>query len=233
MAQQYQILLIEDDLPLAELVVDFLQDYEFAVTHAVNGEDALTQSIETFDLIICDVMLPDCEGFELIPRLNVPEQTPVLFLTAVIDDHSQIKGLEIGAADYILKPVSPEVLLARVRANIRLHERRNYSNVIALGELKLDKTLEEIHYLGQTLELTRQEYEILSFFIDQGNTTISRDELFEKVIGRPYDGQDRAADLRISRLRKKLSALDFDELSIDSIRNKGYRFKYWAHISHG
>lgn len=228
---QYQLLLIEDDLPLAELIIDFLQDYEFSVSHADEGKKAIALTKkQRFDLVICDILLPDIEGFELLPKLSLAHQCPVIFLTAILDDSSQIKGLGMGASDYIMKPVAPEILLARIRANIRQIEGRTLSDNLSIGPLYIDKSHEKITYHGKDLTLTSQEFEIIWFFCAQGDKIIDREMLFQELIGRPYDGQDRAADLRISRLRKKLLTLGYKELTIDSIRSKGYLFKFWASL---
>ncbi|TKB47455.1 response regulator transcription factor [Thalassotalea mangrovi] len=231
-AKTYTILLIEDDQPLAELVSDYLNDFEFRVTWADNGHDALTQiKRQAFDLILCDIMLPDTNGFDLLPELSTQPHVPILFLTAMTDSSSQVKGLNAGAADYILKPVDPEVLLARIRANIRVVERRTQATTLTLGNLYLDKATAQVTYYGKALDLTAQEFEIFWYFAQRGDDIINRDSLFEDVIGRSYDGKDRAADLRISRLRKKLISVGLEELTIISVRNKGYVFKYWAHLN--
>lgn len=228
----YKLLLIEDDAPLAELIADYLSDFEFEVIKAHTGQDALTLVEQnTFDLIICDVMLPDIEGFDLLPHLAQHQHCPLLFLTALSDNVSQIKGLNLGSCDYIVKPVEPELLLARIRANIRLQENRNQTSLLTIGDLKLDRANETGLYKEVNLELTHQEFEILWFFGLKGEVVIDKDTVFSEVIGRPYDGKDRAADLRFSRLRKKLTARGYPELTVDSIRNRGYLFKYWAHIS--
>ncbi|WP_394175849.1 response regulator transcription factor [Thalassotalea litorea] len=230
--KNYHLLLIEDDIPLAELVSDYLNDYEFAVTCVHSGQEAIEQAQNAaFDLILCDIMLPDIDGFELLPNLDIGPQVPVLYLTAMTDSMSQIKGLNAGAADYILKPVDPEVLLARIRANIRMMERRTQATSLTLGNLFLDKTTAQATYYGKRLDLTAQDFEIIWYFAQRGDDIVDRDSLFEDIIGRSYDGKDRAADLRISRLRKKLSTVGLEELSIVSIRNKGYVFKYWAHLN--
>ncbi|TLU67367.1 response regulator transcription factor [Thalassotalea litorea] len=228
----YQLLLIEDDIPLAELVSDYLNDFEFNVTCVNCGQDAIAHVKNSdFDLVLCDIMLPDINGFELLPSLSLSPQIPVLFLTAMTDSVSQIKGLNAGAADYILKPVDPEVLLARVRANIRMMERRTQSTALTLGNLFLDKATAQATYHGKRLDLTAQDFQIIWYFAMRGDDIVDRDSLFQDIIGRTYDGKDRAADLRISRLRKKLSAVGLEELTIVSIRNKGYVFKYWAHLN--
>ncbi|MDN3651841.1 response regulator transcription factor [Thalassotalea ponticola] len=230
--KNYDLLLIEDDLPLAELVSDYLSDFEFNVVCVNDGENALRQIQQNrFDIILCDIMLPDTDGFNLLPSFLSNPHVPVLFLTAMTDSSSQVKGLNAGACDYILKPVDPEVLLARVRANIRMVERRALASSLTLGNLSLDKTTSQAKYCGETLDLTAQEFEVIWYFAQRGDDVVDRDSLFTDLIGRSYDGKDRAADLRISRLRKKLLAAGFDELTIVSIRSKGYVFKYWAYLN--
>lgn len=227
----FNLLLIEDDQPLAELTQEYLNDFEFDVTWVETAE-AAANAIEAqqFDLIICDVNLPDQQGFELITSLHLPINLPVIFLTALSDNDSQIKGLDSGACDYVVKPVEPILLLARIRAHIRHSNPAATNDTLEVADLHLDKIHKQAKFKDETLKLTNQEFDLLWYLVGKGDTVISRETMFREVIGREYDGIDRAADLRASRLRKKMEALGLPELTVDSIRNQGYVFNYWAQI---
>jgi DNA-binding response OmpR family regulator len=227
----FNILLIEDDKELAELTKEYLELFEFSVVSVESGTEAISaSSSKSFDLIICDVNLPDIQGFELIGKLTLEPLTPVLFLTALSDTNSHITGLNSGACDYIIKPVEPEILLAKVRAHLRLINPTAAGEVIEIADLALDNIHKTFHFKQQQIKLTAQEFEMLWFFVSKGDTVITREQIFSEVIGREYDGADRAADLRVSRFRKKMESLNLQELEIESIRNQGYVFNYWATI---
>lgn len=219
-----KLLLIEDDLPLAELTQDFLLDNGFKVMHAADGQAGLKKCKENiYDLIICDVMLPDISGFKLIKKIRNIIPTPTLFLTAINEDDEQVRGLELGAIDYIVKPVSPSILLARIR-NILFQLNKNIKDQIItldLFEINRQQGLCKIH--GEVVPLTPSEFSllwILARFIGQ---PISRELLFKETVGREYDGLDRTIDGRISRLRKKLEAMASGQFTIRTVWSKGYQ----------
>lgn len=222
------ILLIEDDAPLAELIGDYLADHLYRVRVCANAAAAL-EAIRTFlpDLVLCDVNLPDMPGFALLGKLGLAPEVPCLFLTALSDKASQLEGFTLGAADYIIKPVDPDILLARIRAHLRQGQE---CQQLQLGELQLDKQSLQARFAGQLIDLTGYEFELLWYFVSRGSGTVSREQLFLALLDRPYDGKDRAIDLRISRLRKKLSLQGLAELDIISVRNRGYLFTYWARV---
>ncbi|WP_448569212.1 response regulator transcription factor [Thalassotalea ganghwensis] len=221
------ILLIEDDEALAELIADYLRDNYFEVTTAHTAKQAKVQADQQhFDLIVCDVMLPDGNGFHLIKTLFQTQQGPVIFLTALGDDASHIEGLEVGAVDYIAKPISPPVLLARINAALRKVQSNQGEHIVQFGPFIFDSRTKTLLNQKQRVDLTNQEFDILWLFINHLNKPLARDFLFENIVGRAYDGSDRAADLKISRLRKKLQLLELNQLSIESIRNQGYVFRY-------
>ncbi|MDC2888750.1 response regulator transcription factor [Psychrosphaera algicola] len=205
---KFNLLLIEDDQPLAELTKEYLDDFEFVTTWVETGEEARAAlNANSFDLIICDVNLPDIQGFELIEQLALPVQLPVLFLTALSDNDSQITGLNSGACDYIVKPVEPVLLLARIRAHLRHSHPAAAGDIIHIGDLKLDNLHKQMDYNDVNIKLTNQEFELIWFFVAHGDNVISREVIFLDLIGRAYDGVDRSADLRVSRFRKKWNPL--------------------------
>lgn len=224
MHQQAQLLLIEDDFALANAVCEYLQSQLIHIRHAATASSALAQS-GPFDLIICDIMLPDGDGFDLLPKLQQRYQCPVLFLTALSGAQEQIRGLEAGVTDYLCKPIDPALLLAKIRSCLRAH-RREHSQAIVLHDLVIDRSLNRATLAGRCLGLTALEFDILSFFAQRAGQIISRETLFQHLVGREYDGLDRAIDVRISRLRKHLDQRQVQGLTIVTVRGQGYLFNY-------
>lgn len=221
------ILLIEDDLPLAELIQEYLCAHGYQLTHIAKGMDVhqLTDN-DTFDLILCDVMLPDIDGFNLKNTLEEKFLCPIIFLTALSDDEDQIKGLELGAIDYIVKPVEPNVLLARVRANLRKAQAHVSQDTISISDLVLDKKNKTVTINNHPLDLTTQDFDLLWVFAQNQGNLLSREFLFQSIIGREYNGLDRTVDARTSRLRSKLESLGIPGLVIRTVWGKGYLFTY-------
>lgn len=216
----HQVLLIEDDKELASLISRYLSKNGLDV-NIVNSIAAFKASFEQQpDIILCDVMLPDGNGFELFPQLKKHFSCPVLFLTALDSDRSQIKGLNLGANDYLIKPIRPELLLARINNSLRLSGKGEATK--AIGPLRLDTTHRQLHYQQHQLNLNDDEVRLFALFIQSYPTPLSRETLFKEIIGREYDGLDRAADLKISRLRRKIRDHGIEELDIISIRGEGY-----------
>ncbi len=222
-----KILLIEDDLPLAELIQEYLEAQGYQLTHLAKGLEVKQLGPEhQFDLILCDVMLPDIDGFNLNSILQEKFQCPIIFLTALSDDEDQIKGLELGAIDYIVKPVEPNVLLARIRANLRKTQSQTASDNITIADLVLDKNNQIVTLNESPLDLTSQDFELLWVFAQNQGKILSREFLFQAIIGREYNGLDRTVDARTSRLRKKIEDFNIPGLVIRTVWGKGYLFTY-------
>ncbi|WP_251357970.1 response regulator transcription factor [Kangiella sp. TOML190] len=222
-----KILLIEDDLPLAELIQEYLEAQGYRLKHLAKGLDVhQLADDENFDLILCDVMLPDIDGFNLNGILQEKFQCPIIFLTALSDDEDQIKGLELGAIDYIVKPVEPNVLLARIRANLRKNQSPVSAENITISDLTLDKHKQVATLNGSALDLTSQDFELLWIFAQNQGKILSREFLFQAIIGREYNGLDRTVDARTSRLRKKIEDFNVPGLVIRTVWGKGYLFTY-------
>jgi len=220
-----KILLVEDDLPLAALICQYLRQHHCDVVHTSTGEETVeTADSTTFDIVICDVMLPDISGFELFKLLKTKISCPVLFLTALDESKDQVFGLELGAADYIVKPIDPTVLLARIKLHLRRSSKLRTAKKIIINDLVFDDDLKQIHHENNIIPFTIQEFEVLFILAKYHLDIVPREHLFKQVIGREYNGLDRAIDLIISRLRKKFIELELDFITIRSIRNKGYLF---------
>lgn len=225
-AVTHTLLLIEDDLPLAELIVTFLSNQGFEVLHAPSVELAhkLVQG-KTISLALCDVMLPGQDGFSAFPTLSGHLNAPIIFMTALADSEDEIRGLELGAADYISKPVVPSLLLARIKARLKTAPGEDKQLWQRRG-LSLHKAHQQLCFGEQNYPLTTQETELMWIFVHRLDEVLSREYLFEQFIGREYDGLDRAMDLKISRLRRKLEKIAVPGLSIRTVHGRGYLLSF-------
>jgi DNA-binding response OmpR family regulator len=225
-----QVLLVEDDLRLSQLIEAFLEEHDFSVECMADGRNLLASvKQQTPDIIILDVMLPGEDGFALCQKLRPFYSGPLLFMTAKSSDFDQVLGLELGADDYVIKPVEPRVLLARINALMRRSkEVSNHLQVTAekltFGKLSIDKSSRMVVLKGETIQLTSHEFDMLWKLASNASTLVERETLYTELIGREYDGLDRSADVRISRLRKKLDDNPQSPYRIKTIWGKGFFF---------
>ena len=219
----YDVLLLEDDEQLASLIVRFLSERNCTVTHAADGKAfTLAMHHRHFDLILADVVLPDASGFQLLQQHKHQLGCPLIFMSALSSIEDQVCGLELGACDYLVKPVDPELLWAKIEANLRhIHRPSSATSSLNFGPLSVDTDSREARVNGTPLPLTSNEFDLLMIFADQPTQLLSREYLFRRAIGREFDGLDRVVDMRVSRLRKKLAAIP-DGVIIRSIRGRGY-----------
>ena len=235
MPDRCRILIVEDDARLAELTRDYLESQGLAVSVQADGRRAVNQILaERPALVVLDLMLPGEDGLSICKRVR--EQgydAPILMLTARTDDLDQVQGLEMGADDYVCKPVRPVVLLARIRALLRrrgtlaLHPGAPYAETVqrlSFGSLQLDHARREVTLGGERVELTGAEFDLLWLLALNAGRTLSREEIFTQLRGIEYDGQDRSIDVRISRIRPKLGDDPVTPRLIKTIRSKGYLF---------
>lgn len=224
-----QVLLVEDDERLSSLISQYLTENDFIVHRLASGEKLL-EHIQTSppDILLLDVMLPGENGFTLCNKVRPYYSGPLLFMTAKNDDFDQVFGLEIGADDYIIKPVEPRVLLARINALLRRHKDpilTGYSpQKLQYGQLIIDRATRSACLKGQDVQLTSHEFDMLWRLAESPSTLVDRSTLYTEVIGREYDGLDRSADVRISRLRKKLNDNAQHPYRIKTIWGKGFFF---------
>ena len=223
-----KILLVEDDRQLSDLVTDFLTSEGFHVKQEFRG-DSVAKRVKLFspDLIILDLMLPGKDGFAVCQDLRPEFTGPVLMLTAKSGDFDQVLGLEIGADDYVIKPVDPRVLLARIKALLRRGELPNKSQEIAelnWGGLYINQASRKVTLQDINVDLTSQEFDLLWLLASKAGEVQNRDYIYKAVIGREYDGLDRSVDVRISRLRKKLHDSTDTPFRIKTIWGQGYLF---------
>lgn len=223
------LILVEDDERLAELVGQYLTANGFSVVRFADGE-GLTERVKTRapDAIILDVMLPGDDGFTLCNRLRQFYTGPLLFMTAKSESFDQVLGLEIGADDYVVKPVEPRVLLARVNALMRRAASAepvvNSGSLVTFGKLSIDKLSRRVSLGGEDIALTSHEFDLLCLLADNASQLVERTTLYKALIGREYDGLDRSADVRVSRLRKKLKDNPQNPYRIKTIWGKGFFF---------
>ncbi len=214
-----RILLVEDDAPLAEMMQSFLQEEGFTVVCCHDGNIACHElDRQSFDLAILDLMLPGRDGLEVCRHLRKSSDIPVLMLTAKDDDMVATASLQLGVDNYLQKPIRPHLLLAHIEALLR----RSYPANTPVQDILIDPTTYTASLKGEPLELTSGEYQLLAHLYDKAGEIISREQLYQDIRGIPFDGIDRAIDLRISTLRKKLNDDQPPYRYIKTVRSKGY-----------
>jgi len=223
---EWRILLVEDDSELASMVADFLAPHGFVVTIEARGDRAAERIRgEPHDLLILDVNLPGLDGLTLCRTVRSDFKGPILILTARGDEVDEVVGLEVGADDYLAKPVRPRVLLARLRAHLRRSAASAIpqgGNRIAIGAMAIDAGRRAVQMSGQEIKLTSAEFDLLWLLAENVGQVVSRGDIYLRIHGVEYDGLDRSIDLRVSRLRKKLGDDPVDPQRIKSVRNTGY-----------
>jgi len=221
------ILLIEDDARLAELTATYLAQNGLRVSIEARGDRALERFVqERPRLVLLDLLLPGKDGLAICRELRRVNEVPILILTARDTDFDHVIGLEAGADDYVMKPVDPMVLLARVRALLRRAGRGGLASErradLQLGALRISETSREVWLHGRAVTLTTQEFELLSLLARRAGELVSRDEVFRSVRGIDYDGLDRSIDGRVSKLRRKLGDDAAAPTRIKTVWGKGY-----------
>ena len=221
------IVLVEDDDKLAQLVSTFLQQHSFKVTIISRGGNAAETIIQQQpDLVLLDIMLPEVDGYTIFRQLAGKFSQPILFLTAKDSAIEHVMGLEMGADDYIVKPVDPHVLLARINLMLRKSEhnqsKSSDDNHCHFGQLSIDKSARTVRLFNQNIELTSHEFELLWLLAQNAGEPLNRDIIHKKMIGREYDGLDRTVDVRMSRLRKKLNDDTKMPFRLITVWGKGY-----------
>lgn len=222
------LLLVDDDDELCAMLAEYLTAENFSVDQAHNGVTALDKALGAthYDLIILDVMLPGMNGFDVLRKLREQRQTPVLMLTARGDEVDSIIGLELGADDYLPKPCSPRVLLARIRAILRRSTAVSPSSeTLAIGPLTLYVGARKAEWQGEALVLTSTEYSILEILAQQAGKVVGKNVLSEQALGRPLSRYDRSIDMHVSSLRKKLGADASNRSVIQTVRGSGYLYQ--------
>jgi two-component system, OmpR family, response regulator RstA len=221
------IVLVEDDVGLAELVAERLTGEGYQVLREVDGRRACEVIRRTQpDIVILDLMLPGMDGFQVCRQVRPAYGGPILILTARDDDLDQILGLELGADDYVTKPVKPRVLLARVRALLRRAQPAvrtpNEPTRIELGALQVDASRREVLLKDRQVGVTTVEFDLLWHLALRAGQVVSRQELYQAIYHYDYDGLDRSIDVYVSRLRQKLEDDPVAPQFIKTVRGAGY-----------
>jgi len=225
-----RVLLVEDDEGLAELIAEYLGKNGLEMHWIKRGDVAIEKTHELApDLLLLDVMLPGLDGFEICRELRARGATlPIMILTARDEDFDRVVGLELGADEFIPKPVQPRVLLAHVRAILRRAGMRERSttngDTIAFGSLEIDIASRSVRLAGKPVDLTSSEFDLLWLLARHAGKVLSRNDILNKLRSLDYDGSDRSVDCRIYRLRRKLGDLVDSAERIKTIRNVGYLF---------
>lgn len=226
--QENTILIVEDDIELAALIAEYLSARDFAVSLEHDGQTAVQRIInEQPSLVVLDLMLPGKDGISICRECRFEYDGPILFLTASNDAVDQILGLEIGADDFVQKPVEPRILLARIRALLRRTSQKSDPNPTSTGPetlridgLTLNLSARTVSLDGNEVDLTTPEFDALEILAKNAGQIVSRDALFQGLRNLDYDGQSRFIDITISHIRKKLSEKADEYLK--TVRGKGY-----------
>lgn len=226
-----KILIIEDDDNILQLEKDYLEAAGYETESAVDGAAGVQMALEgDFDLVLLDIMLPEINGFQVCKKIRAFKNIPIILVSAKKEDPDKINGLEFGADDYVVKPFSPNELVARVKAHINRYRRLTSSapgnaSVLQTGELSLNKESGDARLNGEELNLTKKEFEVLYLLASHPDTVFSKNELFEKVWGYDSLGDTSTLTVHINRLRDKFKEIDANADYIKTIWGRGYRFK--------
>lgn len=233
--ESWRILIVEDDERLAELTREYLETNGLAVSVETHGSPAVDRiRNEQPDLVVLDLMLPGEDGLSICRRVRPFYSGPIIMLTARTDDLDQVLGLEMGADDYISKPVKPRVLLARIRAMLRRVTENTQGSAnepsgeepsrLQFNDLIVDRSMREAWLNDASIDLTSAEFDLLWLLASNAGRVLSREEIFTALRGIEYDGQDRSIDVRVSRIRPKIGDDPVHPRRIKTVRSKGYLF---------
>lgn len=233
----WRVLIVEDDERLADLTREYLESNGLVVSHESHGGNAVERiRSERPDLVVLDLMLPGEDGLSICRRVRPFYQGPIIMLTARSDDLDQVLGLEMGADDYVGKPVKPRVLLARIRALLRragngagAEDEGNGASGeepvrLQFNDLVVDRSMREAWLNDESIDLTSAEFDLLWLLARSAGRVLSREEIFTALRGIEYDGQDRSIDVRVSRIRPKIGDDPVHPRRIKTVRSKGYLF---------
>ncbi len=224
--EQQRLFLVEDDRELASMVADFLSANGFDVSVEHDGTRALNRiQTEPFDVVVLDIGLPGIDGISICRTVRDDFEGPILILTARGDEIDEVVALEVGADDYMSKPVRPHALLARLRVHLRRAGQSGTEATttrISVDDLLIDTTNRSVSIGDHNIDLTTAEFDLLWLLAKNAGKVIPRDELYQELHGVRYDGLDRSIDLRVSRLRKKIGDDPVQPQRIKSVRSVGY-----------
>jgi len=225
-----RILLVDDDVPLCELLQEYLEQENLEVDLVHRGDQVLAATESThYDLVVLDVMLPGMTGTEVLKQIRAHSTLPILMLTARGDDIDRIIGLEMGADDYLPKPCNPRELLARIRAILRRAKGQDLTQrgkqTLQLDDLELEPATRTLKAGGKPIELTSTEFTLLQILMHNAGQIVSKDRLSEDGLGRPLGRYDRSVDMHLSNIRRKLGPGADGDNRIETVRGVGYLIK--------
>ena len=226
-----RILIVEDEVAIADLEKDYLELSGFEVEIENDGTKGLERALhEEFDLFILDLTLPGVDGFEICKKIRETKNTPILMVSAKKDDIDKIRGLGLGADDYVTKPFSPSELVARVKAHLARYERLIGSNmpqndIIEIRGIKIDKTARRVWVNGEEKQFTTKEFDLLTFLAENPNHVFTKEELFRKIWDMESIGDIATVTVHIKKIREKIEMNTNKPQYIETIWGVGYRFK--------
>lgn len=226
-----KILIVEDEEAIAELEKDYLELNDFEVTIENSGDTGLATALsEEFDLIILDLMLPGIDGFEICRRIREDKNVPILMVSAKKDDIDKIRGLGLGADDYLTKPFSPSELVARVKAHMARYERlvgshTKENDIIEIRGIRIDKTARRVFINGEEKTFTTKEFDLLTFLAENPNHVFTKEEIFREIWDMDSIGDIATVTVHIKKIREKIETDTSKPQYIETIWGVGYRFK--------
>jgi len=226
-----KILIIEDDESIANLQKDYLEINEMEVTIETDGKKGLQSALNyPYDLIIVDLMLPGMDGFEICKQIRLKKQLPIMIASAKKEDFDKVRGLGLGANDYLVKPFSPNELVARVKAHIARYQSiqpNPTTSILEIQDIRIDQSAHKVFVLEQEVIFTNKEFALLLFLAEHPNRVWNKEELFEKIWG--FDVLDTEVStvvVHIKRIREKLKQANLSSSPIETIWGSGYRFNH-------
>ncbi len=226
-----KILIIEDEVAIADLEKDYLELSEFEVEIENAGDTGLQRALEgEFDLVILDLMLPGIDGFEVCKRIREEKNIPILMVSAKKDDIDKIRGLGLGADDYMTKPFSPSELVARVKAHLARYDRlvgsqKQENDIVEIRGIKIDKTARRVYIDGEEKNFTTKEFDLLTFLAEHPNHVYTKEELFREIWDMDSIGDIATVTVHIKKIREKVEFDTSKPQYIETIWGVGYRFK--------
>ncbi|EFI68229.1 response regulator transcription factor [Lysinibacillus capsici] len=224
-----KILLIEDEVSIAELQRDYLEINGFTVDIQHHGEDGLQQALKgNYDLIILDIMLPGISGFDICKQIRAVHNMPILFVSAKKEDIDKIRGLGLGADDYITKPFSPSELVARVKAHLSRYERlathQQTNHMMSIHGITIDTSARKVFVNGEEIAFTTKEFDLLVFFVRHPNQVLSKEQLYERNWGYESAADVSTVTVHIRKLREKIEREPAHPKFLETVWGAGYRF---------
>lgn len=222
--EKSKILVVDDESRMRKLVRDFLVKSHYEVAEAADGEEALALFFEQndFDLVILDVMMPKLDGWQVCREIRAYSKVPIIMLTAKSDERDELLGFELGVDEYISKPFSPKILVARVEAILRRTGQAASEMIVEAGGIRLDKQAHSVTVEGKDIDLSYKEFELLAYFMENRGIALSREKILNSVWNYDYFGDARTIDTHVKKLRSKLGTKGE---YIKTIWGMGYKFE--------